>query len=62
LCNSTQADHPRRPSLATAAAQGESSQKSDTINAAVLEKASTIPQDLDDKDISLQVFGPDNGI
>jgi hypothetical protein len=31
-------------------------------NAAVLEKALTISQDLDDKDISLQVSGPGNGI
>jgi len=30
-------------------------------NAAVLEKALTIPQDLDDKDISLQLSGPGNG-
>jgi hypothetical protein len=41
--------------------RGISSPKSDTINGAVLEKALTIPQDLDDKDISLQVSGPGNG-
>ena len=34
LCNSSLADHPGRPSLATAAAQGDIP-KSDTLNAAV---------------------------
>ena len=40
---------------------GEYLQKSDTLNAAVLEKALTIPQDPDDKDISLQVSCPAMG-